>query len=368
MGSGVPFDPCASQEVASYVRGLAGAGPPLETRIHPSDEMHRFELEKPKRTPDTAAILYFATAAEIFRTVSEVVAWRFGGFGAVRSFLDFASGYGRSTRFFARALDPARITVAEIDPGAVRFQEQAFGVRGRASGASPEALGLAGPFDVVLAASFFSHLPAGRFEAWLARLHALVAEGGVLAFSTHGPDLLPEGERMPPAGIAFRPESETTRLGGAEYGTSWVDAEFVRGAVRRLGGGARLFEFPYGFCGFQDLYVVARPPLPAGELRLARPPRGALQAAAIERGVVSARGWAEGDRDERPPDMRLWLGDRVEAESPGTGAPGTRRDWSFSFGVSAVPPDRVVRIEAVSARGVARPLVVETLRPHLPRM
>ncbi len=248
----------------------------------------------------------------------------------------------------------------------MRFQEEAFGVRGCVSRASPDTLRLPGSFDVVFAASFFSHLPAARFEAWLARLHALVAEGGVLAFSTHGPDLLPEGERMPAAGIAFRPESETTRLDGADYGTSWVAPDFVRRAVQRLGVGAgRLFEFPYGLCGFQDLYVVARPPLPANELRLARPPRGALEAATIERGVVSARGWAAGDRDETPPDVRLWLGDRVEAESPGTGAPGSRRDWSFSFAVSAAPPDRVVRIEAVSARGVARPLVVETLRPYL---
>jgi hypothetical protein len=147
-----------------------------------------------------------------------------------------------------------------------------------------------------------------------------------------------------------------------------VTPEFVRGTLDRVGGGeGRLFEFPSGLCGFQDLYVAARPPLPPGEgLRLARDPLGALELATIEAGVVQVRGWAAGDRDERPPDVRLWLGDRLAAVSPGDGAPGSRRDWSFSFPVSAVAPDGVVRVEAVSARGLARQLVVETLRPYLP--
>ncbi len=367
MVSAGPFDPCASEEVARFVRGLGNGPMPLDTRIHPSDEMYRFELAAPHRSPDTAAILYFGAAASIFRTVSDAVAWRFGGLDRVRSFLDFASGYGRGTRFFARALGPSKVTAAEIDPPAVRFQSEAFGVGGCVSGPDPGDLTLAGAFDVVLAVSFFSHLPEGRFEAWLARLYGLVAEGGLLLFSTHGPGLRPEGSAVSASGIAFRPVSETARLDGAEYGTSWVEPGFVRAtAARASGGEGRLFEFPYGLCGFQDLYVLARPPLPGGEgPRLARDPLGALELATVENATVSARGWASGDRDERPPDVRLWLGDRLAAASPGEGAPGSRREWTFSFPVSAVAPDGVVRIEAVSAKGLARQLVVETLRPYL---
>jgi SAM-dependent methyltransferase len=367
MASEAPFDPCESDEVAACVRDLAGPGPPLVTRIHPADEMYRFELEAPRRSPETAAVWYFAAARGIFRAASAVVAWRFGGWDRVSSFLDFASGYGRATRFFARSLPPSRITAAEIDPGAVRFQEEAFGVRGRVSAASPEALELPGRFDVVLAVSLFSHLPAGRFEAWLARLYGLVADGGVLVFSTHGPELLPEGETAPPSGIAFRSESETRRLDGSEYGTSWVTPDFVRAAAGRAGvSGERLRGFPCGLCGYQDLYVLPKPPDPSPvALHLPREPWGVLEWATVENGVVHARGWAAGDRHEAPPDVTLSFGATLRERSEGSGPAGVRREWDFTFPVSALPPDRIVRIEAVSAQGAPRLLVAETLRPYL---
>ncbi len=342
----------------------------VSTRIHPADEMYRFELAAPHRTAEAATLLYFATGRQIFDAVQGLVAWRFGGFGAVRSLFDFASGYGRSTRFLIEALPPGKITVAEIDPGAVRFQQDTFGVRGVVAGAAPESLALEETFDVVAASSFFSHLPAGRFEAWMDRLYARVAPGGVLIFSVHGMELLPPGEPAPPSGIAFLPVSETERLDGSEYGTSYVTPEFVRGVTARVAGSdARLVALPLGLCGFQDLYVLCRPPVPAGpDPRPALVPRGALVHGAVENGVVTAKGWAVGDRDERPPDVRLLLGQRVAEVSAGEGAAGARRDWGFTFSAAGTDPDALVRIEAVSARGVAKILVAETLRPYLPRV
>ena len=363
-----PFDPRDREEVAAYVRRFDGTGPRLVTRIHPADEMYRFGSTALHRTPGVTAILYFATGQQIFHAVEEIVGWRFGGFGAVRSLLDFASGYGRSTRFLVRALAPDAITVAEIDPGAVRFQEEAFGVRGIVPGAGPESLRLDGPFDVVLASSFFSHLPPERFESWMERLSALVAPGGVLIFSVHGIELLPPGETEPPSGISFRPVSETQRLEGSEYGTSYVTPGYVRSVTERVaGGGGRLLAFPLGLCGYQDLYALCRPPVPVlPDFRLARVPSGALEHSTIADGVVAAEGWAQGDLDERPPDVRLHLGERVAAVSPGAGSVGARRDWRFTFPVADTDPDAIVRVEAESPRGVSRILVAATLRPYLP--
>ncbi len=363
MATGAPFDPCASPEVAECVSELAGAG--LDTRIHPADEMYLFELSQPRRSPQTAAVFYFATGRSIWRTVASVVSWRFGGFAKVRALLDFASGFGRMTHFFARALDPRAITVAEIDPGAVRFQQEAFGVRGCVSGPDPGRLPLSASFDLVLAVSFFSHLPAVRFEAWLTRLYELVAPGGLLLFTTHGPELYDGPIPMPPSGLLFRPESETTRLEASEYGTSWVTEAFVRRTANGVSGGAPLWCFPYGLCGHQDLYVMEKRPTSRQGPRPARDPWGALEFGAVERGVVEARGWASGDRDERAPDVKLYFGDRLTATSPRGGESGARQPWSFRFPVAAVGPDRIVRIEAESERGARRLLVAETLRPYV---
>ncbi len=368
MTSEAPFDARAWEGVAAYLNGLEGAAGLLPTRIHPADEMYRYELAALHRTPEIASVLYFATGGQILHAVAEVVQWRFGGFPRVGAFLDFASGYGRTTRHLVRALGPERVTVAEIEPAAVRFQEESFGVRGVVSATKPEDLRMDGRFDVILAASFFSHLPAVRFEQWLGRLYAATAPGGALIFSVHGMDLLPGLEIDRVSGIVFQPVSETTRLEGAEYGTSYVTPEFVHAVADRVTRNeGRLVGFPFGLCGFQDLYVLLRPPVPQlPELRLARFPWGALDASAIRDGAASAEGWAMGPADERPPDVRLFLRERVEAVSPGTGAHGARHRWSFRFPVSAVSPDDLVRVEARSERGLTRILVAATLRPYLP--
>lgn len=366
MESDAPFDPCVSSDVAAYVRGLAGGGPPLVTRIHPSDEMYRYELATPKRSREVAAVLYFATGRQIFQAVEDVVRWRFGGFAGLSSMLDFASGFGRTTRFLLRALSPEKISVAEIDPEAVRFQEETFGVRGAVPGSDPESFRLEGPFDFILAISFFSHLPAVRFEGWLKRLRSRLAPGGILLFSVHGMDLLPGPDRA--SGIVFRPVSETTRLEGAEYGTSYVTPEFVHSVADRVTEREdRLLEFPFGLAGFQDLYALLKPPLPPVlDLKLARFPWGAVDGSAIRDGVASVEGWAVGDADERPPDVRLFVRDRVLASSPGEGPHGSRRRWSFSFPISAAAPDDVVRFEAESARGLSKILLAASLAPYLP--
>ncbi len=346
------------------MRALAGEG--LETRIHPRDEMYRFELAAPHRTPDIAAIRYFAVGHSIARTVGELSDWHFGGFSRVGALLDFASGYGRTTRFLVRALDAARITVVEIDADAVRFQAETFGVRGVVSAHDPRALSLAGPFDLVLAVSLFTHLPEGRFEAWLGRLWGLVAPRGLLAFSTTGERVMPGSVRMPSSGFAYAPQSETTRLSGEEYGTTWVTPEFVRRAAAATAPEARIAFRADGLSGAQDLYVLARA-LPAGDPPLARDPMGVLEWAAVEGGAVTVRGWAQGDADERPPDVKLYVGSLLADVSPGKGPPGSRREWRFVFPTAGIPPDRVIRIEAESERGGSRLLVTETLGPYLPR-
>jgi SAM-dependent methyltransferase len=315
-----------------------------------------------------ASILYFSKGRQIFQTVEEVAQHHFGGLDRVRSFFDFASGFGRSTRFLSRALGPERITVAEIDPRAVQFQQETFGVRGVVSGLEPDTLSVSEDFDLVVASSFFSHLPGRSFRGWLTRLYELVAPGGALLFSTHGRNLMPAREADWSSGIVFVPQSETLRLDASEYGTSYVTEEFVRAAAHGAAAEADFAAFPFGFCAQQDLYVLSKPPLRRGPaLKVSRFPRGELDRFEIGEGPrVLVAGWVSSGVGRPVPTVRLLIEeDPVLTVRPAEQPPSESR-WEFSFDRSRIGPDDVIRVEAESARGLSNILAMGTLRPHLP--
>jgi len=361
------LDPARDPHVSAYLRTLVDSSTRLETRIHPADEMHRFELDQPKRSAETAAVFYFHRGNAIVETFHHLAQWRYGGMQGIGRMLDFASGFGRATRFLVRGISPRRVHVAEIDPAAVAFQESVFGVTGSVSRSDPESLDVTGPFDVITAWSFFSHLPEARFRAWMERLFGGLSPGGMLILSVHGMDL-PDAPRDSSEDFVFRRTSETTRLDRAEYGTSYVSARFVRECVAKATGTeGEVFSLPFGLCGFQDVYVVLRKPVPGLPVpKLPRSPSGTMDTSAIERGVVSVGGWATGAPDEPPPDVSLHVDDRVLDRSPGKGATGAKRRWRFEFPLEGIDPDAIIRLEATSPRGPSQIMVAETLRPYLP--
>ena len=328
--------------------------------------MYRFELHQPRRCAETAAVFYFHTGHTIFETLDHLARWRFGALERVGRMLDFASGFGRATRFLVRAIDPERVRVTEIDPAAVAFQEAVFGVPGSVSPGDPDALDVAGPFDLITAWSFFSHLPAARFHSWMERLFGLLSPGGLLLLSVHGMALLRE-ERHSSKDFVFRRSSETTRLDVDEYGTSFVTAKFVKRCVRKsTRSEGELFALPFGLCSYQDVYAVIRKPVPAlPPLRVPRSPWGMMDTSAIEGGVVSVGGWAAGAPDEPPPAVSLHVDDCVLDRSPGDGTTGKKRLWSFEFPLEGIDPDAIIRLEATSSRGLSRIMVAETLRPYV---
>jgi hypothetical protein len=196
-----------------------------------------------------------------------------------------------------------------------------------------------------------------------------VKPGGLLVFSVHGMELLPTEVADRDRDIVFSPVSETQRLDAQEYGTSYVTEEFVRRAAERAGHReARLFRFPLGLCGLQDLYVLQRAPVGhEGAPDLSPCPLGTCDAFQIQDEVVTAEGWVEGGPAEEPPEVRLMLREDIAARLAGeTSAAGARRRWTLSFPLSAVEPDDVVRIEAWSPRGASSILAMGSMRPYLP--
>ena len=99
-------------------------------------------------------------------------------------------------------------------------------------------------FDVIFVASLFSHLPERRFVPWLRWLYRRLAPGGVLVVSTHGPESLLPGRALPAGGFHFETLSESRRLTGDEYGSTWVSASASSGTFR-------IVSFPRSIAGLR---------------------------------------------------------------------------------------------------------------------
>jgi SAM-dependent methyltransferase len=224
----------------------------VNLRIHPADEMLLFAHELVDGNRDLALCQYVHSGLGILDAVRQIVRWRFGSFGDIGSFLDFACGYGRVNRFLVHELPPERVTVSDILADAIEFQKREFGVRGVVSVADPDDLRLEDTFDCVFVASLFTHLPEETFTRWLARLWALVRRGGLLLFSTHD---LPAGKTAT-GDIDFTPVSESRTLDATQYGSAFVTPSFVARALDSVGAGRSWTRLPRGLNRFQDLYVV----------------------------------------------------------------------------------------------------------------
>lgn len=351
--------------VESFVRRWIRVPPALDGRIHPQDEMHRFGLASLRGSGDCAAILYYLKGYQIVRAVGAALAGQPGELAGVESLLDFASGFGRSTRFLVREVEPSRVWVTEIQPGAAAFQQEVFGVYAADAAEEPQAFEPGCRFACIVASSFFSHVAPARFEAWLERLLGLVEPGGLLLFSVHGETLAPAGASWSD-GFLFQPESESRVLDPKEYGTTYVTEKRVREAVARATSGRGGVDYRrFGFCGHQDLCVAS-------------PDRGTVRGATVlfPRGDLldlrsSSRlalsGWVSGPRlHGGDVTVALYVGSerrdyRVLSPADDDGDDG-RALWSLETEGSSIAPDEVVAVTAVTSTGLENVLAMGTLR------
>ncbi len=273
--------------------------------VHADDEMLLHYLNLHGGDRDRALVLYFDSGRRIWETMAAILRWRFVDMPPGFQLLDFASGYGRVTRFAVLDLPPASLWVADIYAGGVRFQEETFGVHGLVSHADPERFACGETFDAIVVSSLFTHLPEVTFRSWLRRLWGLLRPGGVLVFSVHDRELLAPGREMPPGGILFDAMSESGSLSTDQYGTTWVDEPFVRRMIGEVAPGASVHRIPRGLLHFQDLYVVVPPDTDTDAdfsgLALAAGPEGFVEQC-----------WRTGDRLH----LGGWVVDRVRGAVP----------------------------------------------------
>src|SRR6478672_11455417 len=118
----VAVNALTAEEVLTGTFGVTGD---FNTCIHPSDQMLNF-VASVLGSEETAREQYFRSGAQLMEVVRQVVEWKFGSLEKVTAFLDFASGYGRFTRFLVQHMPAARIWVSDIQANAVAFQEEQF--------------------------------------------------------------------------------------------------------------------------------------------------------------------------------------------------------------------------------------------------
>jgi len=238
-----------------YLHALLGAHESVSTVMHSDDEMFAYTLRH-SRDRDQAVRHYMRTGKEVLDGVNQVVKWKFGGFDRLASFLDFACGYGRFTRFLVNRLSAERVWVSDISAAAVRFQEDQFRVHGVVSALQPNNVKFDRRFDCVLALSLFTHLPEATFTSWLRKLFGLLNEDGVLIFTVHDQSLRPD-LKMPESGLCFEEDSEIDTISKRDYGTTFVTEAFVRGAILQATDGRGSYRrISRGVARHQDLYIV----------------------------------------------------------------------------------------------------------------
>jgi SAM-dependent methyltransferase len=299
--------------VSALLADLGIAPGTVDLAVDERDEMLGFLVESHGGDRDRALFQYFQSGASIAGSLGQVLRWRFPAPGRRVKLLDFASGYGRVTRFLLREVPPERVWVADVYEGGVRFQEERFGVHGLVSAIRPEDFVCAERFDAILVTSLFTHLPEERFVAWLRVLLGLLAPGGLLAFSAHSPEVLPAGVEMPAGGFLFQPISESGSLDKSDYGSTWVTGPFVRSALERaIGQEASLHHVERALCNFQDLYIaLPEPGVDFSSLAFQGEPQLFVEKAELTAGGLKVSGWAA-VRNGTVREVEIWLdGERL---------------------------------------------------------
>ena len=259
----------------------------LDLAIDDRDEMLDFALAELAYDRDRALVSYFVNGIEQYEAIRRLARTRWPDRPQAGALLDFASGYGRLTRFLVHDPIAASHTVSDILADAMEFQAQRFGVKTILSAREPEEFRAEGAYDLIFVASLFTHLPPQTFGRWLERLAALLTADGLLIFSVHDESV---GGGAGEGGIRFVAESESRTLDKNEYGSTWVSEAFVRETVSKIGSTMGCARLPHALGNFQDLYVVSPSALPADIGGFV--PKGFLENTQANKEGVHFSGWA----------------------------------------------------------------------------
>jgi hypothetical protein len=218
----------------------------IRGEIHPHDFIFQFHLRRMGRDLSKAVHAYYRAgyySANLFKTdvLPEItrLRTRLGKMESLHTLLDFASGYGAVARHFRTILPELEVTTCDIHDEANSFNAKMLGLRAVASASDPRSVRLP-TSDIIIALSFFSHMPDLAFRSWLQILSRSLRSGGALVFTTRGyttHTISPTGVVLDSgSGFGFRPVSEQGDLNGEEYGTTVSLPHYVHAALSECDG------------------------------------------------------------------------------------------------------------------------------------
>ena len=226
---------------------------PPDDRIHPDDDMFREDVLAIER--DRRRFSYMRSGYEAFLVLENALRHAGRSLANTPSLLDFAGGYGRLVRFLVQHIPARSIWVSDVLRPAVDYVSKTFDVNGHHSATDPDAIGLDRCFSLIWVGSLFSHLPRHRFGTLLSVLFNALERDGILIFSTHSPEVMPD-DAPDASGFTFLARSESRILGRQEYGTTYVEPSIVRDICREQG-----IEHVWGLerelWSIQDVYAVS---------------------------------------------------------------------------------------------------------------
>ncbi|PGZ93613.1 methyltransferase [Bacillus pseudomycoides] len=230
--------------------------------IHENDHIFRFVMEHPSFSSGEQAIEYYfndgqKSASLFMELIQELLEVK----EEPTQVLEFASGYGRITRYLLNQERKLDITACDIHEEAVNFIKEKLSAKVLLSHTQPELFTVPHSYHVVFALSFFSHIPDSTWFRWLKTLYNTLQPGGLLIFTTHGyqskkmsgtPELNSEG-------YWFAPGSEQLDLEGQDYGVTVVSPAYVCKKIELLPENPVIVRMVEGFWwGHQDLYIIRK--------------------------------------------------------------------------------------------------------------
>jgi len=223
---------------------------------------------------------YFDVGRECLRNLERGLALAGRELADVQRLLEFASGHGRLIRHLVRIVPPERVWACEIDPEALDFTRERFGVHGILSQLVPDRVDLGDSYEAINATSIFTHLPKRLWIPWLQKLAQHLSPGGIFVFTAQGAHSVQRAGELynitETALARLRADFGNTGFGYAEYprdpsgrdassyGTTVTSREFVERELREAGLTTIDFQ-ALGLDKHQDVYVAARPSRVSGD-------------------------------------------------------------------------------------------------------